>query len=78
MGRTYGGILGLIAFLVVLALGRAGGSEATIVMACGCLFLFAAIGWVVGQLANWVVGESVRSKMQAEIDASELARNSGR
>ena len=44
-----------------------GSAEATILAACGGLFLFALIGYVAGQLADHLVRESVRTQFQAAV-----------
>ena len=80
MGRTYAGILGPVAFLTVLARSLVRGSDvaATFQVACVCLFAFAAIGWVVGELARQTVDESVRATFAAEIEAQDTSgQNAG-
>jgi hypothetical protein len=73
MERTYAGILGLTACGVILTRGliRQGGVEATMLAACGGLFLFALIGCVAGALADLFVRESVRTQFQAALAAWE-------
>jgi hypothetical protein len=73
MGRTYAGTLGLTASLVILTRGllRQGGVEATMLAACGGLFLFALIGCITGALADLFVRESVRTQFQAALAAWE-------
>ena len=67
MGRQYAGILGLLAFLMIVARGltRGAGVETTLLAAAFHLFLFAFIGYIVGQLASWIVLDSVRTKLAA-------------
>ena len=76
MGRTYAGILGTVSFSTVLVRGLidGGGVESTLLTACACLFVFAALGAVVGRTAAWVVDESVRAKVNAELDALQAAQ----
>jgi hypothetical protein len=74
MGRAYAAALGPLAFTCVIARGLAGGSsvEGTFAAASAALFVFAAIGYIVGQLAEFLVNESVRKQFQtamAEWDA---------
>jgi hypothetical protein len=69
MGRTYAGSLGLLACGITLIRGLVQGasSEATILTACGGLFLFALVGYVAGELAELFVRESVRTQFQAAL-----------
>ncbi len=66
MGRAYAGILGPLAFATILArsLIEGGNVEATLKVATLCLFLFAAIGFIVGQIAEMVVLESVKTRFE--------------
>jgi hypothetical protein len=75
MGRAYAGTLGPLACAVILTRGlvHGGGVEATILFACGALFLFAGIGYVAGQLADLFVRESVRTQFQAALATYEQA-----
>jgi hypothetical protein len=76
VGRTYAGILGPTAFLTVLVRGwkSAGGVEATLLAAWLALMVFAAAGYVAGQIAAWIVSESVRKQVQDELDRQEAER----
>jgi hypothetical protein len=71
MGRAYAGILGPLAFLTVLVrcLLRSVAVETTVWQAVAAMFLFAAIGGVMGQIAGWIVDDSVRAQLAAEIAA---------
>ncbi len=71
MGRTYAGILGPLAFCVVVARGLFGGGDfqSTIWLASLCLFGFAAIGYVVGKIASSTIRQSVQLQMNAELEA---------
>ena len=73
MGRAYAGILGPLAFGLVCARGvlAAGGAEATLVAAMAALFVFAGIGYLAGQLADYLVRESVRTQFQTAMAAWE-------
>jgi len=66
MGRTYAGILGLLAFGLVLARGLLLGSDAAscLAAACGGLFGFAAVGLVAGTLADRFTAEAVKAKFE--------------
>jgi hypothetical protein len=67
----YAGILGPLAFFTVIARGllRAGDVQATLLTASISLFGFALLGYIAGQLAGWIVFDSVRAKVAAEITA---------
>ncbi len=71
MGRNYAGTLGLLACLVVVVRGLFDGGdlENTIWWASLCLFGFAAIGYVAGRLASWIIRESVQAQMNVELEA---------
>ena len=71
MGRTYAGVLGPLAFVTVVARGlvHAGPVEATIQQATVCLFLFALIGCLIGNTAEWIVNDSVRGRLADEMAA---------
>jgi hypothetical protein len=77
MGRAYAGVLGTLAFLTVLVrcVARSVPVEATIGQAITCLIIFAVIGSVVGQLAGWMVDDSVRSQLMSEMAAGANAAN---
>jgi len=76
MGRTYAGILGPLAFSIVVArsLLGGGGVETTIVLASVCLFVFAGIGYVVGQIADGIVFQAVKVKFDEELKEREEAQ----
>jgi len=71
MGRAYAGILGLVAFGLSIARGATAGSgvEGTLLAASAALFVFAAIGYVAGQMADYLVSDSVRTQFQAAMAA---------
>ena len=73
MGQAYAGTLGPLACGLILTRGlvQGGGCEATILAACGGLFLFALIGYVAGQLADHLVRESVAAQFRAALAAWE-------
>jgi hypothetical protein len=45
--------------------------ETTLLQATLSLFAFAAIGWVIGQVAQSIVDDSVRGRIVAELAAQE-------
>ena len=71
MGRMYAGILGPLAFTTILARSVIGTSsvESTMMLATVCLFLFAGIGYVAGQVADSIVLEAVKAKFDKELQA---------
>ena len=75
MAHVYAGILGPLAFLTVVARGfiHGGGPMSTLFTAWCGLLAFSAIGYVVGRLAAWIVEDSVRSRIAAELAAEEAA-----
>lgn len=76
MGATYAGILGSIAFVVVLVRGAIHGSSAenVLVVGIGCLMAFAAAGYVAGRVAEQVVIESVTHRFSDELKNQEAKR----
>lgn len=70
MGRTYSGVLGLLAFLVVIARGliHQGSVSSTMTLALLAMFTFAGIGLVLGQLAAQTVADALRSQLVAETE----------
>lgn len=79
VAHTYAGILGLLAMLAALMRGLTHGSgTATVVITAWiCLLVFACIGAAVGALAGWIVEQSVRERVLAELEASELEEDRG-
>jgi hypothetical protein len=66
---VYGGVLGLLAFLTVLTRGliHGGGAETTLWRAMVCLMVFGLVGHIVGRVAAWIVEDSVRATIAAEL-----------
>jgi hypothetical protein len=66
MGRAFAGTVGPLAFALTVARGVLIGSslEATLLTASAALFAFAALGYVAGQTADYLVRDSVRSQFQ--------------
>ena len=73
MARIYAGILGLLAFLTSLAHGLLhDGDSGTIVWNAWCsLWVFAAVGYVLGSIAARTVDDSVEARITAELAAEE-------
>ena len=69
MGRIYAGILGPLALAVVVvrSLRHGGNAESTLMVAALCLLGFAAIGYVIGTLAQWTIDDSVRARVEMEL-----------
>jgi hypothetical protein len=76
VGRTYAGILGFLAFQIEVLRGllRSAGAESTLWRASLALFAFALLGYVAGELASWVVEESVHDRVAAEAAAHQAAK----
>ena len=70
MGRSYAGILGPLAGTLVLVRGAISGSgfEMTLMVACGAMFGFAAVGFIAGTLAESFIVEGVRQKFLAALE----------
>lgn len=66
MGRAYAAILGPLAFALVIARSVVAGGEleATLLAASAALFVFAAVGYLAGQTAEFLIRDSVRSQFQ--------------
>jgi hypothetical protein len=73
MGRSYAGILGPLAFALVTLRGAISGwaLEPTLLSASASLFVFGAVGYLVGQLAEFLVDQSVRTQFQVAMAAWE-------
>jgi hypothetical protein len=68
MGRSYAALLGCLAFATTIARGlvHGGGLQTTVDTAIGWLVAFAVVGWIVGELAAWIVDDSIRSEMKPD------------
>jgi hypothetical protein len=73
MGPSYAGILGPIAFVTTLVRGviGGGGADQALVSSAIHLLAFAAIGYVLGRVAEYVVLESVRQRFDRDLKARE-------
>jgi hypothetical protein len=71
VARTYAGIMAHVGMLVVLfrALKDGAGFDGTILTALMTMGVLAAVGLVIGAIAEATIEESVRKRMQAELDA---------
>jgi hypothetical protein len=72
MGRIYAGILGPLAMVVIICRGikDSAGLEGTLTWAIVALAVYAAIGSVLGQIAQATIDESVRYKIEQQLAAS--------
>ncbi len=66
MGRRYAGILGPLAMLVMIVRGLKNSAylDGTLWIAIVMLFVFSAVGFIVGVIAEWTVDQSVRTKIE--------------
>jgi hypothetical protein len=69
MGRIYAGILGPLAMAVVIGRGLlgSGGVEGTLTTAILALASFAALGAILGHLAQNTIDESVRTRLEQRL-----------
>ncbi|NLX55951.1 MAG: hypothetical protein GXY58_12640 [Planctomycetaceae bacterium] len=75
MGRSFAGTLGLLAFGTVIArcLLRGGNMDATLLTASWTLFAFAALGYIIGSIAERTVVEATETRFHAQWQAAESA-----
>ena len=80
MGRTYAGILGPLAFTTILARSviEFSSVESAMMLATVCLFLFAGIGYLVGQVADSIVLEAVKANFNKALLVREAAEVNAR
>jgi len=78
VARIYAGILGPLAFLTSLGHGAMHGGGGMSVLWTGwcCLVVFAAVGYVVGWVAERIVEDSVHSRITAELAVRQEAKPS--
>jgi hypothetical protein len=71
VGRTYAGVLGYLAWVVVVLRGVKEGGAIESVMTTAVVWMIglAVVGAIVGRLAAWTVSESVRRQLADEISA---------
>ncbi len=74
MGQTYAGILGTLGFFITV--GRAvlhtADAEQSLLQASLAMFALAAVGFVLGSIAQGTVEESVRTQVARELVAVEV------
>jgi len=77
MGAKYAGILGPLAFSAAVLRGclQGGGVERTLLTAWLALWAFAALGYVAGKLAGWIVEESVAARLAEELEARQAEKS---
>ena len=68
MGPSYAGILGTLAYVIVILRGVLQGYavEGTIKLSILLLFVFAAIGYVIGKIAESTIEDSIQVQLQRE------------
>ena len=73
MGRVYAGVLGPLAMAVVICRGWFGtsGVENTLGLATVYLAIFSVVGALIGQIAQATIDESVRAKLQQQLNQPE-------
>lgn len=77
MGRIFAGILGPMAFLVIILRGLIHGAsvEATLETACLALVIFSALGGWFGSIADATVEHSVQTTFETTLSAVESAQS---
>jgi hypothetical protein len=75
VARIYAGILCILAFLTALARGAIHGdsAESSLWLAWCCLWVFAAVGYVLGWIGEQTIEQSVITQVEAELAAQEAA-----
>ena len=73
MGPSYAGTLGTLAYVIVILRGVLQGYavEGTIWLSILMLFVFAAVGYVIGKIAESTIKDSIRVHLERELDALE-------
>ena len=73
MGPSYAGILGTLAYVIVILRGVLQGYavEGKIKLSILLLFVFAAIGYVIGKIAESTIEDSIQVQLQRELEALE-------
>jgi len=74
VARNYAGVLGFLAFLtcVVRGLIHGSGPIGLLGAACWMMLIFAAVGSLIGWIAQRTVEESVRGRVAAEVAADQV------
>jgi hypothetical protein len=75
VGRSYAGLLGPLAFCTAIGRGLLHAAAVEQILWCGTVALvaFAAIGYVAGELAGWIVQDSVRASLIVETAIRQAA-----
>ena len=76
MGARFAVLLGSLAMTAVIVRGvrYGGGVEATLLAGTASLAVFAAVGYVLGALAQWTVEDAVRRKQITFHESAEFLR----
>ncbi|MBL9084123.1 MAG: hypothetical protein JNK76_20130 [Planctomycetales bacterium] len=76
MHRQFAGILGSIAFTIVVLRGWAVGGDAAAVIprALGMLILFAIVGAAAGRIGLWMVEEGVAARFRDQLAQKKSAK----
>ena len=71
MGPRYAGILGLLAYVLVLSRGLIDGSspKSIVGLSIVCLLAFAGIGYLTGRIADKVLWDSLKKQFTDELHA---------
>jgi hypothetical protein len=74
--RQFAGILGSIAFTIVVLRGWAAGGDAAAVIprALGMLILFAIVGAAAGRIGLWMVEEGVAARFRDQLAQKKSAK----
>ncbi len=80
MGRTYAGVLGPISFVVIVVRSLIDGDsvDSTLLAASLALFVFAAIGYVIGSIADKTVIQAIEFQFHSRLRAEESAENAAK
>ena len=75
MGRSFAGVLGPIAFAILVFRGliAGAGAEGTLLAATAGMVAFSAFGYIAGRVAEAVIRDAVQARVAAEITAHEDA-----
>lgn len=78
--RIYAGVLGPLAVVVVVIRGlrRGVATDTTMLAGALCLLSFAAIGYIIGRIADRIVDDSAQTKVELELAAREANAEVGR
>lgn len=78
MGRKYAGILGSLAFVLIVARGLVAGrlEPGLLGPAIGAMFVMAGVGWLAGTLAESLVSDAVRARFAAALQEQQAAAES--